>query len=92
MDVEAGVLTLEYLNKIDPIGDEQVALVFNLTCLVLFKIFICIILKRLLLKIAKGLEPQSQTNQNQKDEIKKSDKDFEMSEEWPFSDPFNFDT
>ena len=24
MDVEAGVLTLEYLNKIDPIGDEQV--------------------------------------------------------------------
>jgi len=92
MDVEAGVLTLEYLNKIDPIGDEQVASVFNLTCLVLFKIFICIILKRLLLKIAKGLEPQSQTNQNQKDETKKSEKDFEMSEEWPFSDPFNFDT
>ena len=45
-----------------------------------------------MLKIAKGLEPQSQTNQNQKDEIKKSNKDFEMSEEWPFSDPFNFDT
>ena len=45
-----------------------------------------------MLKIAKGLEPQSQTNQNQKDEKKKSEKDFEMSEEWPFSGPFNFDT
>jgi len=64
---EAGVLTLDYINKIDPIGDEQ----------------------RLLLKIAKDLEPnedKAKTSSFEQD-LNIID-DFTMNHDWIFGDDF----
>lgn len=83
--LEAGVLTLEYMNKIDPIGDEQVIFVLIYLYVLWNTSIIVNLFKRLLLKLAKDLEPNQADSHEEEIDIK-------MGNNRSLGEPFNFDS